>query len=87
MSSVESLDRAVDRPMLLGIESLGRDELLHGDDRILLEHQSAEHRLLQFDGLRRHVAGGIGHCSKRFAVARSEVYSLAIRYVDFNFQK
>ena len=67
----ELLDRAVDRPMLFGIESLGRDELLHGDDRILLEHQSAEHRLLQFDGLRRHVAGGIGHCSERFAVARS----------------
>lgn len=83
----ELLDRAVDRPMLFGIESLGRDELLHGDDRILLEHQSAEHRLLQFDGLRRHVAGVSVIAANASRLREAGVYSLAIRYVDFNFQK
>ena len=54
------LDRAVDRAVLLGVKSVGRDVLLHGDDAVLFQHQRAEHGFLQFDRLRGHVAGGVG---------------------------
>ena len=63
------LDRLVDQTVLLGVERLGRDELLHGDDAVLFEHQSAQDRLFQLDRLRGHVAGRVGQRVVGFAVA------------------
>ena len=63
------VDRLVDQAVFLGVERLGGDELLHGDDAVLFEHQRTEHGLLQLDRLRGYVADGIGHRLERLPVA------------------
>ena len=50
----ERLDGLVYESVLLGVEGVGRDILLHGDDAVLLQHERSEHRLLKLHGLRRH---------------------------------
>jgi hypothetical protein len=62
------LDRLVDQAVFLGVKGVGGDELLHGDDAVLFEHQGAEHGLLQFDRLRRDVAAHIDDRLESFAV-------------------
>ena len=64
----EVLDRLVDRTVNGVVEGLGGDELLHGDDTILVEHQRTEHRLFKLDSLRGHCSGDLGQCLKRLAV-------------------
>ena len=62
------VDRLVDQPVLLGIERIGGDKLLHRDDAVLFEHQRTEHGLLQLDRLRGYIADGIGHRLERLPV-------------------
>ena len=50
------------------IERLGRDEFLHGDDTILVEHQGTEHRLFEFERLRGHGTSDFGECLERLTI-------------------
>ena len=73
----ELLDGLVYQPVLLGVERIGRHELLHRDDAVLFEHQGAQHRLLQLDGLGRHIDRSVGERRECLAVAcgGSEIFS------------
>ncbi len=55
--------------VLLGIECVGRDILLHGYHAVAFEHQGAEHGLLQLDGLRRDIAARLRQTVVCFTVA------------------
>jgi hypothetical protein len=55
---VEVKDRAVDRAVVTAVEVLRAEEVCDLDDRVLVDEQGAEHRLLRFDGLRRKAIDG-----------------------------
>ena len=50
----ERLDCLVDEAVLLGVEGVGGDILLHSDDTVTLQHQGTQHSLLKLNGLGRY---------------------------------